>query len=242
MARELRIYSKSNIYHLILRGVAQQVIFYDDNDRYAYINRLERYSGIDFRVDAYTLMDNHIHLLAYSTDISLYMKKVNISFVSWYNKKYSRVGHLYQNRFLSEPIEDECYYKRCLRYILRNPVKAGICSDPLDYLWSSCNSYFNERKSFINTELTESMFESTHEFKEYIRDNENGLFIKNEEWKFGGNKLERIIESEIEGESIYNLNKDSKLSLALKIISQYRVHKNHLSKLLGLPYKIINSL
>jgi len=85
-------------------------------------------------------MDNHVHLLLKEEDepLSDTMRRLCGSFVGWYNKKYDRVGHLFQDRFRSEVVEDDAYLATALRYIHRNPVKAGLCTDPSDFPWSSC--------------------------------------------------------------------------------------------------------
>lgn len=64
-------------------------------------------------------------------------RRIGAAFVYWYNLKYQRVGHLFQDRFKSEAVEDDGYFLTVLRYILRNPVKAGICSSPEDYPYSN---------------------------------------------------------------------------------------------------------
>ena len=88
---------------------------------------------------AYCLMGNHVHLLLRqgSEDISRMMKRVAIRFASFYKRKYQYSGHIFQDRFRSEPVEDDRYFLAVYRYIVLNPVKAGLAETVGDYPW--CN-------------------------------------------------------------------------------------------------------
>ncbi len=96
-----------------------------------------------FHLHAYCLMDNHLHLLLNegSEDISTSMKRITVSYVSYFNKKYKRVGHLFQDRYKSEVIDQESYLLGLSRYIHLNPVQAGMVDDASDYPWSSYHNY-----------------------------------------------------------------------------------------------------
>ena len=88
---------------------------------------------------AYCLMGNHVHLLLRegAEGLSSFMKRVGVRYVLWYNWKYQRTGHLFQDRFRSEAVETDEYFLAALRYIYQNPVKAGLCEDIGGYRWSS---------------------------------------------------------------------------------------------------------
>jgi len=88
-------------------------------------------------------MDNHIHMLIEEgrEPISNIIKRIGSRYVFWFNWKYSRNGHLFQDRFRSEPVESDEYFKTALLYIYKNPVRAGLCSKPVDYQWSSRSSH-----------------------------------------------------------------------------------------------------
>lgn len=87
----------------------------------------------------YCLMGNHVHLLMREEgkDLSALMKQVGVRFAAYYNWKYQRTGHLFQDRFRSEPVNDDEYFLSVYRYIAWNPVKAGLCGRPGDYRWCS---------------------------------------------------------------------------------------------------------
>ena len=89
-------------------------------------------------------MGNHIHLLIQEDKepIEQIMKRISTRFVYWYNIKYQRVGHLFQDRFKSETVEDDGYFITVIRYIHQNPIKAGLCENLADYAYSSYNEFF----------------------------------------------------------------------------------------------------
>jgi len=128
MPRTIRKGSKTGVYHIMLRGINKQCIFNDGEDKRIFINRLLRYKEIgDFEIYAYCLMDNHVHLLIKerSETVSVLIKRIGVSYVNWFNNKYDRTGHLFQDRFKSEPVENDSYLLTAARYIHQNPVKIG---------------------------------------------------------------------------------------------------------------------
>ena len=155
MARQARKKSQSGIYHVMLRGINKQVIFYDEQDSVMFIKALQAAKQVsDFELYAYCIMNNHVHLLIKENEEALgtVMKRISCKFVYWYNLKYERVGHLFQDRYRSEPVEDDAYFLSVLRYIHQNPVKAGIVSQCKEYDFSSYNWYFKDSK-LINKEI-----------------------------------------------------------------------------------------
>jgi len=98
----------------------------------------------------YCLMGNHIHLLLHEKEegLSVTMKRIGTSYAWWYNRKYNRVGHVFQNRFQSEVVETEAYLLGVLRCIHNNPVKANLTSMPEEHKWSSCQAYYGVMNHF----------------------------------------------------------------------------------------------
>lgn len=149
MPRQARIHSDTGIYHVMMRGNDKRKIFLDDDDRRRFIFKLfEKASEENTDIYAYCLMSNHIHLLLYDKDcnIARLMKRINVSFAYHFNKKYKRVGHLFQGRFISENVDSNDHLLAAVRYIHNNPVKAGIASSPENYLWSTYNCYTSTKK------------------------------------------------------------------------------------------------
>ena len=147
MPRQARKKSESGIYHIMLRGINQQQIFEDWEDYEKFLEILKDCKVIcEFKLFAYCLMGNHIHLLIQEGTESLeqVFKRLCGRFVYWYNVKYRRAGHLFQDRFKSEPVDSDDYFFTVLRYIHQNPTKAGLCKRVEDYAYSSYMEYFNE--------------------------------------------------------------------------------------------------
>ena len=153
MPRQPRKSSGTGIYHVMMRGINHQTIFEDEEDNYQFINTLDRMrvryddegnpSGSNCTYYAYCLMGNHFHLLIREREESVgeTIKRIASSYVYYYNRKYGRDGHLFKERFKSEPVNDMAYFTVLLRYIHQNPVKAGIVEKVKDYEFSSWGEY-----------------------------------------------------------------------------------------------------
>ena len=118
MPRQARKRSSSGIYHIMLRGINRQIIFEDREDYQRFFDTLKKYKAVSgYTIYAYCLMSNHVHILlkAGHEDLDLIIKRIAGSYVYWYNWKYGRVGHLFQDRFKSEPIETDEYFLTVLR-------------------------------------------------------------------------------------------------------------------------------
>ena len=160
MSRIARIQSSTGIYHVVLRAINRQNIFEDDDDRNAFLRILAKgkeKSGLTLH--CYCLMDNHIHLLIAPEEGSLgkTMMGIAVSYAMRFNTKYERSGHLFQDRFKSEAIEDDSYLLAATRYICQNPCKAKLCIRPEDYKWSSCKDYLGLGQGLTDTELVSRM-------------------------------------------------------------------------------------
>jgi len=188
MSRTQRKKSKSGYYHIMLRGNELKNIFLDDNDRLRFLEILgKKKEGKEFYLHAFCLMDNHVHLLISegTEDIAKVMKRVNVSYVQYFNKKYRRIGHLFQDRYNSEAVEDDKYVMALMRYILRNPVKAGLVRKAREYKWSSYGSYINEHdyfRSIVDLEPVLELFSNRKEaaqkhYIEYINQESNESFM-----------------------------------------------------------------
>ena len=156
MPRTARTKSPTGIYHVMLRGVNRRQIFFDEEDNERFISILNSYkSAYGHELYAYCLMGNHVHLLLKegTEDIGMLFRRMGASFAWWYNNKYDRTGHIFQDRFKSEPVGTEQYLFTVLRYILRNPVTAGICTSPGDYPYSSASEYIG-----IDSGITDTSF------------------------------------------------------------------------------------
>ena len=159
MPRQARKKSESGIYHIMLRGINRQQIFEDEEDYVRFLETLQKYKAqCEYELYAYCLMGNHIHLLMKEgkEDLTQIFKRIGGSYVYWYNWKYHRCGHLFQDRFKSEPVETDEYFLTVLRYIHQNPVKAMLCHSAEEYSYSSMREYLSGT-GLVDTEFALSM-------------------------------------------------------------------------------------
>lgn len=185
LPRDARCKSKSGIYHIMLRGINRQDIFEDEEDVERLIETIMKYKETSkFQIYAYCIMTNHIHMLFREMEesISNIIKRISSSYVFWYNKKYERCGHLFQDRFKSEAVESEEYFLTVIRYIHQNPVKAGIAKSAADYKWSSFREYM-EKESIIDMDFALGMFSSDRKkakelFQSFNMQNNNDMCME----------------------------------------------------------------
>jgi REP-associated tyrosine transposase len=140
MARPLRIEFAGAIYHVIARGNARAPIFIDDHDRRLFLFELGRVAErLDWWLWAYCLMGNHYHLVLETAQPTLArgMRDVNGNYSQGFNRRHDRVGHLFQGRYRSILLDKEGYLPQVIRYVLMNPVRAGLVDRPDDWYWSS---------------------------------------------------------------------------------------------------------
>ena len=152
MARKPRIEYPGAFYHIMTRGNRKIKIFFDDEDRERFIETISRYKKkYDLVVYAYTLMDNHIHLLIErgSAPLSKAMQGMLQSYTQWHNRRYEKVGHLFQGRYKAILCDKDSYLLVLIRYIHLNPVRAGYVDVPEEYQWSSHRAYLGLSRSDI---------------------------------------------------------------------------------------------
>jgi len=150
MARPLRIDIPGGHYHITSRGVGRQDIFFDDEDREEFLDRLDRvHQRTGIVIHAYCLMTSHYHLDIETPEgyLSRSLQWLNETYASSVNRRWDRVGHLFQGRFHSAVIEAEQHLAALTRYIHLNPVRAGIAKKPADYQWSSYRSYIGVKQA-----------------------------------------------------------------------------------------------
>ncbi len=140
MARPLRIEFSGALYHVTARGNAQAPIYHDEDDRRGFLEQLAgTVKRHDWYCHAYCLMSNHYHLLIKTATPSLSkgMKQLNGGYTQWHNRKYRRVGHLFQGRFKAIMVQEDAYLLELARYIVLNPVRARMARHAREWPWSS---------------------------------------------------------------------------------------------------------
>lgn len=158
--RSPRIKSGTKVYHVILRGINKQDIFLDQQDFRKFLKEIKRTKNIyKYNLYSYILMPNHVHFIIYdlNENLSNIIKSLTIAYSHYFNQKYERSGHLFENRYKSKIIEEESYLKNLLRYIHKNPENAGIRSH---YLYNSYYEYIYDKDEFIDKKFIMNLFDN----------------------------------------------------------------------------------
>jgi len=140
MARPLRLEYPGAVYHVVARGNERREIFRDDSDRELYLSRVRHYrERFGFRLYAYCLMTNHLHLALETGQVPLsrVMLGIHGSYTQAFNRRHRRAGHLFQGRYKAFLVQKDRYLLALIRYIHENPVKAKIVGRAAESLWSS---------------------------------------------------------------------------------------------------------
>ena len=159
MSRIPRNYIKTSFFHVITQGINKSYIFERAEDIKYYIKIMYQLTQEQkIKIIGYCIMSNHAHMLIKAEEIkelSKYMQRLNTKYGKYYNKKYSRVGYVFRDRYRAEGIYTEEYLYNCLKYIYNNPVKAGICKKAEDYPYSNykrIDKELNENYTFIDVD------------------------------------------------------------------------------------------
>ena len=143
MARPLRIEYEGALYHVTSRGDRQESIFEDDLDRQKFLEILGKVvEQMQWFCYCYCLMDNHYHLVIETPDANLAkgMRQLNGTFTQACNRRHGRAGHLFQGRYKSIAVDSDAYLVELTRYVMLNPVRAGMVNQPGEWPWSSFNA------------------------------------------------------------------------------------------------------
>lgn len=143
MARPLRIEFPGGLYHVTSRGDRREPIYEDDADRARFLEVLgDVVERSNWLCHAFCLMDNHYHLLIETPDgnLSKGMRQLNGVYTQYSNRRHARVGHLFQGRYKAIVVDREAYLLELTRYVVLNPVRAGLVDEPGQWPWSSFNA------------------------------------------------------------------------------------------------------
>ena len=147
MARPLRIEFAGALYHVTSRGDRREPIYLDDDDRLAFLRILDEVvKRFNWVCHSYCLMDNHYHLLVETPDgnLSKGMRQLNGMYTQAINRRHKWVGHLFQGRFKGILVDKNAYLLELARYVVLNPVRAGMVKHPGQYSWSSYRAMLGE--------------------------------------------------------------------------------------------------
>lgn len=210
MARKPRIEYKGCLFHVITKGNNGDFVMEKAEDKLMYLHLIQKYKDLyPFKLYAYCIMNNHLHLLMEQEDMPLskIMQGIQQSYTQRYNKKYERTGHVFQQRYRSEICNKESYLLQLIRYIHNNPVKAGIKAG-LDYKWSSHNVYMGR----IESELIDTDYILSH----FSKDKNRALSIYKDFMNIkGGNQEDGISGYLLEDVQFHKLETEAKPTMSL---------------------------
>lgn len=247
MARTARKVSESNIYHIILRGVNKKIIFETPSDFSEFLYILRFYKDeCDYDLYAYCLMDNHVHLLMGFPmgNLSEALKKIQDKYVSWYNKKYQRCGHLFQERFKSEPVDSDRYLLTVFRYIHQNPMKAGLEDFPGKFKWSSYYAYLHCHSKLVDTAFMKSYFSDTASLLHFLSEKNSDYCMEYTPISKSDSDAITLIKSVTNCESlsaIDTLPRDE-LFTAIRSLKKYGVTGRQINRLTGISRYTIDRI
>ncbi len=183
MPRQARVQSPTGYYHIMMRGNNREYIFATDDQKRLFVDSLYK-QVTDQLIDiaAYCIMDNHVHIAvkADSQNLIKAIKSTNTKYAMSFNGKRNRIGHVFQDRYKSETINDDKYLMQVIRYIHNNPVKAKMVKYLSDYNWSSYNEYIRansivsrKQKEFV----LEYFFNSLEQFSEFHKQKDSREYL-----------------------------------------------------------------
>lgn len=250
MPRQARQLSQTGIYHIMLRGINKQMLFEDDEDRQKLMDYLKHFKGVcHYSLYGYCLMSNHIHLLIKEGNepIATTMKRIGVGYATWYNRKYGRCGHLFQDRFKSEPVEDDQYLLTVLRYIHQNPLQAGAVKDMAIYKWSSYHEYVG-KSELADTDLVTGMFATEREraitlLMKFMADQTSHTCLENETpAKISDQEALRIIKQYTDVKTpveLQQLEKNKRNALLRKIKEHTTISTHQIARLTGVSQSTV---
>ena len=159
-------------HHITQRGNNRCDVFFDDEDRQFYCHTLIRYSRrYDLEIWSYCLMTNHIHLLVVpkrEDSLSRGIGIANLLYTQYLNRKLGNSGRVWQNRFFSCAVESDAYLWSVVRYIVQNPVKAGIVPTAESYSWSSASAHISGAANKVLSTASWLGAEHREQFREFV--------------------------------------------------------------------------
>lgn len=256
--RKPRLFSSTGIYHVMIRGNEKKNIFHEDKDRLKFLNILSKKSkDKSLIIYGYCLMDNHVHLVIKEgkNNISTIMRSINTRYAQYFNRKYNRTGHVFQDRFKSEVIENDVHLFEVIRYVHNNPLKANIVKDIKNYSWSSYRNYLKESREWDLLEVRPilNMFSNDNKeakllFEEHSKIASEGDFIDIKSKKYDANKklltiedVEEIILEFLQSNNItYNelIENREKRKLRNNLIHKLKLNSNFSNRELAQVLKI----
>jgi putative transposase len=221
VARKPRIHFANALYHVIARGNQRQSVFLHDKDFARYRSLLSEYKfRYGFRLYAYALMGNHVHLLVEvgTIPLSKIMQGLQFRYTRYFNRRYGKEGHLFQGRYKAILCDKDSYLLELVRYIHLNPVRSKVVTRPEEYQWVSHLEYLSEVKDdLVDREVVLGQFgrskrKARRQYRQFILDglglgHEDRYYGVKDQRFLGGDEFVERIESEkqTDGPALYEI-------------------------------------
>jgi len=252
MPRRAREKSSTGIYHVMIRGINKQIVFEDNEDYEKFMRIIKDYKEVSkYEIYAFCLMSNHIHLLIKEgkEELGTVFRRIGARYVYWYNLKYKRSGHLFQDRYKSEAVETDKYFLTVLRYIHQNPIKSGIESDISKYPWSSYKEYLG-MNGICDTKFALNFFADNekkaiplfHKFN--MQENDDKCLESEDRIRINDEEAIKIIMEAVEVENlgqIQNMDK-GKRDEVIKKLKDRGLSIRQIERLTGVSFGVIRKL
>jgi REP element-mobilizing transposase RayT len=213
MARPLRLEFAGALYHVTSRGDRRENIYEIDHDRQAFLSVLaDVCAQCNWVCHAYCLMDNHYHLLIETPDSNLSrgMRQLNGVYTQTHNRWHGRVGHVFQGRYKAILVEKNSYLLELARYIVLNPVRAGMVRSAKDWPWSSYRATAGQcaMPTFLTVEWILATFASrksaaVERYRQFISEGKNQAspwqFLRNQVY-LGDEQFVEDLQAMIDGD------------------------------------------
>lgn len=243
MARIPKNNINTSFFHIMVQGINRESIFDDNKDKEKYLEILKNtQKEISIQILSYCVMGNHTHLLVFEENadkLTKFMHNANLKYAMYYNKKHSRVGYVFRDRYKAQPIFSEKHLITCVKYIHNNPVKAGICIKPEEYRYSSCNynifkknnKLHNEIEKIIEQMKQKNQYEEIYFIEDEIDKDQICKEIVKDALEKNNLKIDELNSNEeVLKTIVYRLKQENKISLR-KIEEVLKINRKRLSKL-----------
>lgn len=243
MPRNAREKSETGIYHVMMRGIDKRNIFVEEDDYKKFLHYIEKAKEkSDFFLFAYCLMTNHIHLLIKEgkEDIGDSIRRISVGYAQYHNRKNGRVGHLFQNRYQSEVVNDDNYLLVVLRYIHQNPLKVGMVKAIGDYKWSSYSDYLNSQRAIVDRDIVMGYFINAEKFIEFHNQHSTECCLDYQEKKrYTDDKLRKTIKCIVDIEKLHIMENKERDNIIKRIKKETGASIRQLERVLGIGRNII---
>ena len=230
MSNAPRRKSATDLYHVMAKGINKEHIFNQTRER-NYLKKIIIEELKDFSVEIYSycIMSNHLHMVlkAEPEELSSFMAKVLAHYANYYNYKHDRNGHVFQNRFKSQCIENESYFWACIRYIHLNPVKVGLVEIPEQYKFSSMQEYCDQNPRILHEkaiQLFKEKFGTEKQFLKYHGEKTYLVFIDQME-------EELLQQQEIVMQIMRDIQKEYQLEKLVEVTENIKIRKKYKSEI-----------